>query len=141
MNIAARNNRLINYKRVHGIVVYEEDFPLTASLKVIRKVLAQRIGEFETRKSRSADLGQKKVECRFRVNRERIISGHCESCGGWRASGEACRDALAQLERKRLRVDVIASTSAGHVTQLASEAYRKVIADSLPSAATAPRTN
>jgi len=41
--IAARNNRLINFKRVHGIVVYSEDFPLTTSLKIIRKTLAQRL--------------------------------------------------------------------------------------------------
>ncbi len=45
--IVARNNQLTNYKRVHGIVVYQEDFPLTASLKVIRKVLAQRLGSLE----------------------------------------------------------------------------------------------
>jgi long-chain acyl-CoA synthetase len=49
--IAARNNRLTNYKRIHGIVVYGEDFPLTASLKVIRKVLAQRLGNLEREKA------------------------------------------------------------------------------------------
>jgi len=48
--IAARNNRLTNYKRVHGLVVYADDFPLTASLKVIRKVLAQRLGNLEQEK-------------------------------------------------------------------------------------------
>jgi long-chain acyl-CoA synthetase len=42
--IAARNNRLINYKRVHGVVLYKDDFPLTASLKIIRVALAQRLG-------------------------------------------------------------------------------------------------
>jgi long-chain acyl-CoA synthetase len=42
--IVARNNRLTNYKRVHGIVLYGDEFPLTASMKVIRKVLAQRLG-------------------------------------------------------------------------------------------------
>ena len=45
--IMARNNRLTNYKRIHGLVVYAEDFPLTASLKVIRKVLAQRLGNLD----------------------------------------------------------------------------------------------
>ncbi len=45
--IAARNNRLINYKRVSGVVVYDEDFPLTASMKVIRKVLAERLGRLD----------------------------------------------------------------------------------------------
>ena len=45
--IAARNNRLVNYKRVHGIMIYHEDFPLTASMKVIRKALAQRLGKLD----------------------------------------------------------------------------------------------
>ncbi|MGB2627249.1 MAG: AMP-binding protein [Candidatus Acidiferrum sp.] len=49
--IIARNNRLTNYKRVHGIVIYPEDFPLTASLKVIRKVLAQRLGNIDREKA------------------------------------------------------------------------------------------
>jgi long-chain acyl-CoA synthetase len=49
--IIARNNRLTNYKRAHGIVVYGEDFPLTASLKVIRKVLAQRLGNLQREKA------------------------------------------------------------------------------------------
>jgi len=43
--IATRNNRLINYKRVHGVVLYDEDFPLTASLKIIRVALAERLGK------------------------------------------------------------------------------------------------
>jgi long-chain acyl-CoA synthetase len=45
--IAARNHKLINYKRVHGVVVYDEDFPLTASLKIIRVALAERLGQLE----------------------------------------------------------------------------------------------
>jgi long-chain acyl-CoA synthetase len=45
--IAGRNSKLINYKRIHGVVVYDEDFPLTASLKIIRVSLAERLGKFE----------------------------------------------------------------------------------------------
>jgi long-chain acyl-CoA synthetase len=45
--IAQRNSKLINYKRVHGIVVYNEDFPLTASLKIIRVSLAERLGKLD----------------------------------------------------------------------------------------------
>ncbi len=45
--IAARNNRLINYKRIHGVVVYGDDFPLTASLKIIRVALAERLGKLK----------------------------------------------------------------------------------------------
>lgn len=43
--IATRNSRLINYKRVHGIVQYDQDFPLTTSLKIIRVALAERLGQ------------------------------------------------------------------------------------------------
>jgi long-chain acyl-CoA synthetase len=43
--IIARNSRLINYKRIHGLVLYNDDFPLTASLKIIRVALAQRLGK------------------------------------------------------------------------------------------------
>ena len=43
--IAERNRRLINYKRIHGVVVYPGDFPLTASLKIIRVTLAERLGK------------------------------------------------------------------------------------------------
>lgn len=45
--ISARNSRLINYKRVHGVVLYHEDFPLTASLKIIRVALAERVGKLD----------------------------------------------------------------------------------------------
>ena len=40
-DINARNNRLLNYKRVRGVVVFNEDFPRTASLKIKRNVLAE----------------------------------------------------------------------------------------------------
>jgi long-chain acyl-CoA synthetase len=43
--IAARNQRLLNYKRVGGYVLWEEDFPRTASLKIKRGVLAEQIRE------------------------------------------------------------------------------------------------
>jgi long-chain acyl-CoA synthetase len=42
-DINARNNRLLNYKRIHGIVLLDEDFPRTASLKIKRNVLAERV--------------------------------------------------------------------------------------------------
>jgi long-chain acyl-CoA synthetase len=45
--IVVRNNKLINYKRIRGIVVYDEDFPLTASLKIIRVALAERLGKLK----------------------------------------------------------------------------------------------
>jgi long-chain acyl-CoA synthetase len=45
--IVRRNSKLINYKRIHGIVLYNEDFPLTASLKIIRVSLAERLGKLE----------------------------------------------------------------------------------------------
>lgn len=47
-DINARNNRLLNYKRVHGVVLLEEDFPRTASLKIKRNVLAERLAKFDS---------------------------------------------------------------------------------------------
>src|SRR5258707_1884412 len=41
--ITARNNRLLNYKRIHGAVILDEDFPRTASLKIKRNALAERL--------------------------------------------------------------------------------------------------
>jgi long-chain acyl-CoA synthetase len=43
--IAARNRRLLNYKRIGGYLLWEDDFPRTASLKIKRGVLAERIRE------------------------------------------------------------------------------------------------
>ena len=41
--LADRNRRLANYKRVSGYLVWEKDFPLTASLKIKRFELADQI--------------------------------------------------------------------------------------------------
>ena len=45
--INQRNNRLLNYKRIHGIVLHDEDFPRTASLKIKRNELAERISKLD----------------------------------------------------------------------------------------------
>ncbi|HMI54355.1 MAG TPA: AMP-binding protein [Candidatus Saccharimonadales bacterium] len=45
--ITARNNRLLNYKRIHGAVLLDEDFPRTASLKIKRNVLAERLAQLD----------------------------------------------------------------------------------------------
>jgi long-chain acyl-CoA synthetase len=45
--IAARNNKLLNYKRVCGIVLTTEDFPRTASMKIKRNVLAERLAKLD----------------------------------------------------------------------------------------------
>jgi long-chain acyl-CoA synthetase len=41
--IVARNNRLLNFKRVHGFVLFAEDFPRNASQKVLRESLKERL--------------------------------------------------------------------------------------------------
>jgi long-chain acyl-CoA synthetase len=43
--IAARNRRLPDFKRVGGCVVWEKDFPRTASMKVKRQALAEEMGK------------------------------------------------------------------------------------------------
>ncbi len=45
--INARNHRLLNYKRIHGVVLFGEDFPRTASLKIKRNVLAERLAALD----------------------------------------------------------------------------------------------
>jgi long-chain acyl-CoA synthetase len=45
--ISAGNSRLLNYKRVHGIVLFNEDFPRTASLKIKRNILAERLAQLD----------------------------------------------------------------------------------------------
>ena len=39
-----RNQRLLPYKRVSGYVLWDQDFPRTASLKIKRNMLAEEIG-------------------------------------------------------------------------------------------------
>ncbi len=46
-DISAHNNRLLNYKRVHGIVLHNEDFPRTASLKIKRNILAEQLAQLD----------------------------------------------------------------------------------------------
>jgi long-chain acyl-CoA synthetase len=41
--MAERNRRLLNYKRISGYLVWDRDFPLTASLKIKRGELAEQI--------------------------------------------------------------------------------------------------
>jgi long-chain acyl-CoA synthetase len=44
-DISTRNARLLNYKRVHGMVLHDEDFPRTASMKIKRIILAERLAQ------------------------------------------------------------------------------------------------
>jgi long-chain acyl-CoA synthetase len=41
--IVKRNNQLLNFKRVHGFVIFSEDFPRNASQKVLRDALKERL--------------------------------------------------------------------------------------------------
>jgi long-chain acyl-CoA synthetase len=45
--ITTRNNRLLNYKRIRGVVLVDEDFPRTASLKIKRNALAERLAKLD----------------------------------------------------------------------------------------------
>ncbi|HYL84221.1 MAG TPA: AMP-binding protein [Candidatus Angelobacter sp.] len=47
-DINARNQRLLNYKRVYGVVLFDEDFPRTASLKIKRNELAARLAKLDS---------------------------------------------------------------------------------------------
>jgi long-chain acyl-CoA synthetase len=43
--IIARNRKLPDFKRVGGYVIWEKDFPRTASMKIKRQTLAEEIGK------------------------------------------------------------------------------------------------
>ena len=45
--INARNQKLLNYRRVHGVILWPEDFARTASLKIKRNILAERLARLE----------------------------------------------------------------------------------------------
>jgi long-chain acyl-CoA synthetase len=49
--IANRNRRLLNYKRISGYVPWDADFPLTASMKIKRGELAEQIRQKLARES------------------------------------------------------------------------------------------
>jgi acyl-coenzyme A synthetase/AMP-(fatty) acid ligase len=40
-DLISRNRRLLNFKRVSGYIIWERDFPRTASLKIKRIALAE----------------------------------------------------------------------------------------------------
>jgi long-chain acyl-CoA synthetase len=42
-DIADRNRRLLNYKRISAYLIWDRDFPLTASLKIKRSELAEQV--------------------------------------------------------------------------------------------------
>ena len=54
--IENRNRRLLGFKRVTGYVVWDEDFPRTASMKVKRHTLAENIRGRHDRQSALAEL-------------------------------------------------------------------------------------
>ena len=43
--ISRRNMQLLNYKRLGGYAIWDQDFPRTASMKIKRLVLAEQIRE------------------------------------------------------------------------------------------------
>jgi len=46
-DISVRNSKLLNYKRIHGVVLFDEDFPRTASLKIKRNSLAEQLAKLD----------------------------------------------------------------------------------------------
>ncbi len=49
--IERRNRTLPDFKRIHGFLVWEQDFPRTASMKVKRPLLAESIRGVAERKT------------------------------------------------------------------------------------------
>ncbi|MGH9511676.1 MAG: AMP-binding protein [Terriglobales bacterium] len=51
LEIMESNRKLPDFKRVKGYIVWDEDFPRTASMKIKREILAEKIGKKLTRES------------------------------------------------------------------------------------------
>jgi long-chain acyl-CoA synthetase len=49
--MVARNRRLADFKRVGGYLLWEKDFPRTASMKIKRQALADEMGKAMERKA------------------------------------------------------------------------------------------
>ena len=47
--IAAANRRLADFKRINGYLLWDKDFPRTASMKIKRTALAEEIGKIKDR--------------------------------------------------------------------------------------------
>jgi hypothetical protein len=43
--LAQRNSQLLNYKRVSGYIVWDQDFPRNAAMKIRRVILAGQLGQ------------------------------------------------------------------------------------------------
>jgi len=54
--IIARNRRLPDFKRVGGYLLWDNDFPRTASMKIKRAILAEEIGKNRDRESAVIEL-------------------------------------------------------------------------------------
>jgi long-chain acyl-CoA synthetase len=54
--IRSRNRRLLSFKRVTGYVLWEDDFPRTASMKVKRHTLAEKIRSCYDRQTTLTEL-------------------------------------------------------------------------------------
>ena len=55
-DIVARNRKLPDFKRVGGYVIWSEDFPRTASMKIKRNLLAEELGEHLDRSTAVSEL-------------------------------------------------------------------------------------
>jgi hypothetical protein len=54
--VAARNRRLLDFKRVGGVVLHDADFPRTASMKIKRARLAEEVGRADGRERSVVDV-------------------------------------------------------------------------------------
>ena len=55
-DIIARNRKLPDFKRVGGYLIWNEDFPRTASMKIKRNLLAEEIGKHQDRATAVVEL-------------------------------------------------------------------------------------
>ena len=125
--LAERNRRLPDFKRVRGYVIWEADFPRTASLKIKRIELAEQIRA-------STERARRWLSC------EPAVLRHREPGRGWRPLRQARRPALnacgqpGSLSKRTGRVaPATASNSPATPTAPASGDFSPSAAMALPT--------
>ena len=111
--IVNRNRRLPDFKRVGGYVVWEKDFPRTASMKIKRQELAEEIGK-------TLRSGERWWSCEWAVTYLAIVN---PAAGGGRGR-KMLGSALERLRAGGVAIDVAETSGAGDATRTRARSLR-----------------
>ena len=143
--MSARNRRLPDFKRVGGYLVWERDFPRTASMKIKRRCWPKKLRKVVERSGRGACS----IEDFRRIHFERIwisesvranLSCDRESRGGRRTMPQTGRPGARASARRRSKLKLPKPALPARRQSWRAQPMRAASRISLPSAETARRT-